>query len=130
MGANTFIDDKTRDLLNTFDSLEKLLESENNSINTKNNTTMVKKDEQLVLKPKYNVGDFVKVISPNGEEKLLQINFVNVRVSETDTLIWYWNEYLTYDYEDYKENINICESKEEAGPNSWYIKCKCKVMEI
>lgn len=127
--SNAFTDDKTKDILNTFAELENLLESENNSINTKNNTTMVKRDEQLVLKPKYNVGDFVKVISPNGEEKLLQINFVNVRVSETDTLIWYWNEYLMYDYEDYKENINICESKEEAGPNNWYIKCKCRVIE-
>lgn len=128
MGANAFINNETEDLLNTFVDLEKILQEETER-RIKNNTTMVKRDEQLVLKPKYNVGDFVKVVSPNGEEKLLQINFVNVRVSETDTLIWYWNEYLTYDYEDYKENINICESKKEAGPNSWYIKCKCRVIE-
>jgi len=129
MGANALVDNETKGLLDTFDGLEKILQEETEKL-IKNNITMVKRDEQLVLKPKYNVGDFVKVISPNGEEKLLQINFVNVRVSKTDTLIWYWNEYLTYDYEDYKENINICESKEEAGENGWYIKCKCEVIEI
>jgi len=131
MGANAFVDNETRDLLNTFDSLEKLLENENNSINNKNNTTMIKEDKQLILMPKYNIGDVVKVIFSDGSERIAVIDKVKTFTTKDETDIIYESDYLTTaDYEtDGFMNVDIYENP-VSGTNLPFVKCKCKVIEI
>ena len=125
MGASAFVDDETKELLDTFVSLEKLLEENNN----KTDKTMVKRNEQLILKPKYNVGDVVKVIFSDGSERIAVIDRVKTFTTKDGTDVVYESDYITtIDYEGGFINIDIYENPVN-GTNRPFVKCKCRVVE-
>lgn len=130
MGANVFINNETEDLLNTFVDLEKILQKETER-RIKNNTTMIKEDEQLILMPKYKIGDVVKVIFSDGSERIAVIDKVKTFTTKDETDIIYESDYITT--EDYETggfmNVNIYENPVN-GTNLPFVKCKCKVIEI
>lgn len=87
----------------------------------------------MVINVKYAIGDIVKVITPKGEELILQITELLIRVSSKGICTEYHSEYYTkYNNEyDYDIPCPIVESKEDTnGCPIPYIKCKVEIKEI
>lgn len=92
---------------------------------------MVKRDEQLILKPKYNVGDIIKVIFSDGSERIAVIDKVKTFTTKDGTDVVYESDYITTN--DYETggfmNVDIYENPVN-GTNLPFVKCKCWIIEI
>lgn len=89
----------------------------------------------MQIKTKYSEGDMVLVVTPKGEELVLQINKIITRTQDGNTCVEYYSKhYVQYEYDEYDyytTQLPIVGSKEATkGCPIAYIKYEVVVMEV